>query len=358
MYTSNPLTTLTISLEAIASNYRLIQQKGAGREVSAVVKANAYGLGMAEVAPALYKAGCRRFFVVSLDEALELRKILSDVFIGVFYGVNKAEEEYFVKYNLTPAISTHEQFKRWQEYAVKIGKKLPAILHFDTGMNRLGLNYKDAALYKDCDNLEIELVMSHLACADIENNEKNAEQLARFREIKDYFPNKKMSFANSSGVFISEDYHFDILRPGAALYGINPVLWQKNPMQNVVTLISEVLQIRKIDTAQTVGYGASCKLAAGSVIATIPAGYADGYLSYLGNKGYCFINGRKCNIAGRVSMDLITIDITEFAEEIAVGSKVELIGDNVTVDDVAKQAGTIGYEILTSLGSRYKRIYL
>jgi alanine racemase len=346
---------LTINLSAIANNYKLLQARGA--EAAAVVKANAYGLGVEPVALALKKSGCTKFFVANLDEAINLRSILADEFIGVFHGVRAGQAVEFSQYDLTPVLNDIQQVKLWQQHAEKQQKKLPAVIHFDTGMNRLGLSQNDIKLAADAaKSFDLKYIMSHLACADIAEHPQNHEQLAKLQLITSEFPGIRTSFANSSGIFLGDGYLFDLTRPGSALYGVNPVSAQPNPMLPVVKLTSKILQIRVIDSSQSVGYGASCMLPVGAKIATVPVGYADGYLRYLSNKGFCAINGQKVPIVGRISMDLITLDVSGI-EHLEVGAEVEIIGETIKVDDLAAWADTIGYEILTSLGDRYLRVY-
>jgi alanine racemase len=351
--------TLTINLSAIANNYALLRDRASGSKTAAVVKAGAYGLGVDKVAPALFTAGCRDFFVANLDEAIELRKILPDVFIGVFHGVSAAQEEEFVEYGLTPVLNSIYQVKLWKQHADKQFKKLDCMIHIDTGMNRLGMSFSDAESAAEMfGSFNVKFIMSHLASADTPDDIKNIKQLEKISLIKRRFPQIPISFANSSGVFIGDDYLFDMVRPGSAIYGVNPTPYAKNPMLPVIKLTSRILQIRVIDTAETVGYGASCRLPAGSKIATLPIGYADGYIRSLGNKGYCAIDGQLVPIVGRVSMDLITVDVTSIKErKLQIGNEVELIGKTIKIDDLAGWAGTIGYEILTGLGSRYLRHY-
>jgi alanine racemase len=351
-------TILTINLSAVADNYRLLQERAGGVRTAAVVKANAYGTGVKEVAPALFSAGCRDFFVANLDEALELRKILPDVFISVFHGVSEGQEDVFIEHKITPVLNSIYQIKLWQQYSDKQKEKPSCILHVDTGMNRLGISFSDIeAASEMLQKLDIKFIMSHLVSSDLPDDKKNIKQLEKLKLIKRRLPNIPISFANSSGIFLGEDYLFDMVRPGAALYGVNPTPNAKNPMFPVVNLTSKILQIRVIDTADTVGYGASCKLPAGSKIATLPVGYADGYFRQLGNKAYYAVNGKLVPVVGRVSMDLITIDVSSI-KDVKVGSEVEVIGKTIKVDDVAGWAGTIGYEVLTSLGDRYLRRYV
>jgi alanine racemase len=352
--------TLKVSLAAISANYSILKKKAGDKEVAAVVKANAYGLGVGEVAAVLQNSGCNKFFVANLDEAIELRGILPEVLIGVFSGISKSEEDAFIHHRLTPVLNSMYQFELFAQYLDKKEKNFSCMLHIDSGMNRLGFSiYEIQKLQNDgfLKDLNIKMVLSHLACADEKSHEKNLQQLAVVKKLRDIFPNIPISFANSYGVFLGDEYHFDIIRPGIALYGGNLTPYASNPMQNVVQITSKILQIRNIDSAQTVGYGATCNLQAGSKIATLLVGYADGYFRSLSNKAYCAIGGKKVPVVGRVSMDLITIDITSI-KDVAVGDEVEILGDTITLQDLATNAGTIDYEILTSLGGRYKRVYL
>ncbi len=338
--------TLYINLAAVRDNYLLLKSKAKGAETAAVVKANGYGLGVKEIAGTLKKAGCKKFFVATLDEALELKDSCfrrnDGVEILAFNGIRKGQEKIFCENKIIPVLNTLEEAKLWG----KNGNNLPACLHVDTGMNRLGLGLKEAENFES--KINIKYLMSHLACADQPDHPKNAEQLKAFRNIEKFFPNAKKSLANSAGIVLGKGYHFDLVRPGIALYaGAN----------TVVTLKAKIIQIRKIDRPTTVGYGATANVAKGTIIATLPVGYADGYLRVLGNTGHCFIGGVKVPVIGRVSMDLLTLDVTKVKNP-HVGMEVELIGKHLSVDEIAGQAETISYEILTRLGSRFDRIYL
>jgi alanine racemase len=356
-------TILTIDLGAIAANYRLLQAKASGAECAAVVKANAYGLGLKQVAETLKAAGCSSFFVATLDEGIELRELLPAVNIYVLHGVQSSQENVFTQYGLIPVLNDSYQIALWNQKGVDLGKKLPAIVHVDTGMCRLGLS-KRSALYVSghpdlTANIDILLIMSHLACADEPDHYKNSRQYINFIEIKKYEPHAKLTLANSSGIFLGPKFHFDMVRPGAALYGINPTPENPNPMNTVVRLMSRILQIRDIDVTQTVGYGATYKALSGSRLAVIPLGYANGYLRSLSNQGYCVIAGKKAPVVGRVSMDLITVDVTHIAaEEVEVGTAVELLGDDCLADDIAGRAGSNAYELFTRLGAWFKRDYI
>ncbi len=341
---------LEIDLKAITRNYSLLRKQGKG-DCAAVVKANAYGLGVSEVAPALYKAGCREFFVATLEEGIELRRYLSEApsaTIYVFHGVRKNQAKDFLQYNLIPVLNTAEQINYWAD----AGKYA---LHIDTGMCRLGIPAEEK-LPPVTNNLH--LIISHLACSNDPAHPKNLEQLQKFREVLQGFPTVRASFANSSGVFLGKDYHFDLLRPGCSLYGISPNTHLPNPVENVVTLSAPVLQFNHITRDQTVGYGATAKVKKGSVIATVEMGYADGLMRSLGNVGYGYVGGARVPIIGRVSMDMISVDVTSVPENLRnIDTRVTLIGKEQPVDVLAQAAGTIGYEIFTKIGNRVARIY-
>lgn len=356
-------TTLTVNLDAICRNYRILQEQcGAGCKVSAVVKANAYGLGVEPVAKILAGQGCDEFFVANLDEAVELRSILPNATIFVLHGIIGGQEKIFAENNIIPVLNSLYQLEIWQDFAEMQGKKMPCALHFNTGMNRLGLSIKDAKTlagsYELEQKLNVKYVTSHLACSDDAKHKMNKQQLLEFQDITNNFKSVKLSMANSGGVFLGREYHFDMVRTGLALYGGNPSNSMANPMKNVVRLSSAMLQIHRIDRAGTVGYGASRKVKPGMKTATIAAGYADGYLRSLSNSGVCAVDGQIVPIIGRVSMDLVILDVTEVPDsKLTIGQEVELIGENIPLEMVAEKAGTISYEILTSLGERYKRIY-
>lgn len=351
---------LYIKLENIVKNYRIISRKASNSITAAVVKADAYGLGAIKVSQKLYDEGCRNFFVATLDEALEIRNnIKKNAEIYVFHGLREKQESIFTKNNIVPVLNTLEEIKRWNSFCYKNNKKLPAIIHVDTGMNRLGLNLSELNNIKSkISDLKLDFVMSHMACADEKNNKKNKEQLKLFNKARKYFPGVKYSLANSPATFLDKCYHFDLVRPGSALYGVNPIHGLKNPMEHAIELYSKIIQIRTIDSEETVGYGATKALKKGSKIAVIPLGYADGYLRSLSNNGNCCIDGIMVPIVGRVSMDLIIIDVTKIpGSKLHIGKEVEVIGKNISIDEVAKKAGTIGYEVLTRLGTRFNRIY-
>jgi alanine racemase len=351
--------TLKINLSAIAENYRILKDIANASEVAAVVKANAYGLGVEKIAPILKKEGCKSFFVANLNEAIQLRRVLPDIDIAVFNGVTKGEEAAFNEYRLIPVLNSMLNIDIYSRY-IETNDMMSCFIHVDTGMNRLGIStaeYKELVSSGTINKLNPKLIMSHLSCADEKNNPINIEQLKKFKEINSLSPAVRASLCNSYGVFLDEACHFDLIRPGLALYGGNPCPLDVNPMRNIIEITSPILQIRNIDSNQTVGYGATCELKSGSKIATLPVGYADGYFRRLGNNAYCAINGEKVPVIGRVSMDLITIDITSIKGEVKIGDMVEILGNTIKLEELVNIAGTVEYEFLTSLGDRFNRVY-
>jgi alanine racemase len=354
---------LEIDLGAIVRNWRSLQSKvGRAVQCAAVVKANAYGLGLEPVAKALAAAGCRSFFVASLDEALALRTLLKNAEIGVLNGLDRGGARDFLRARLTPVLNDLGQVETWQQLSLGERGKPPAILHLDTGMNRLGLSSAETAVLASeparLAGLELRAIMSHLACSEDPKHAKNAEQRRRFLAARRRLPAAPASFANSSGIFLGPDFHFDQVRPGAALYGLNPLPGNANPMAQVVQLKGRILQVRDVDRGETVGYGARHRMNRGGRIATVAVGYADGWLRASSDRGIARIGGREAPIVGPVSMDLITLDVTTIDPQLAQPDGfVDLIDDTSNVDQVAERARTIGYEILTALGRRYHRIY-
>jgi alanine racemase len=357
---------LTIDLAAIAENYRILTEQVRPAVCGAAVKADAYGLGAASVAPVLHRAGCDHFFVATLDEALALRPIVATSSIYILNGLPAGAAEVVAAENLIPVLGTLQQIEAWRRYC---GTALPrpAALMIDTGMSRLGLSENDMMqLAADPDllaGIPVVHAMSHLACSDEEMNPLNIQQLTLFEALVKGFPwpdgvKPSISMAASSGCFLGTDYGFDLVRPGAALYGLAPMIGRANPMRPVVGLEGKILQIRDVDLGMTVGYGATHQFKGRSRLAVIGVGYADGIFRSLGNRGAVFVAGERAPIVGRVSMDLMTADIGHLPHNACqVGDAVEIIGPHQSVDDLARDAGTIGYEILTALGSRYLRRY-
>jgi alanine racemase len=347
--------TLRIDLDALASNYRFLRDRAAPAECSAVVKADAYGLGVVPVVRRLMREGCTRFFVATAAEARELRALTAAADICVFEGALASTVDALVELDARPVLNTLEQVERWRGRG-------SALLHLDTGMNRLGLSAGDvAALVVRRDvlaDLELEFVMTHLACADEPDHPLNAEQLARFDRLRRSLPAARTSIGNSAGTLLDTAYRGDLVRPGIALYGGSPFSDRPNTMKSVVTLTAPILQIREIGEPQTIGYGATYVAHPPARIAVVGIGYADGYPRHLGNAGTAAVDGQRVPVVGRVSMDLICIDVGRLPRDaVRAGDAVELIGPTVGVDEVASAAGTISYEILTGLGRRLVRDY-
>lgn len=363
---------LTIDLDALAANWRRLAALAPASDCAAVVKADAYGLGADRVGPALHKAGCRRFFTAHAEEALVLRRHLPDAAIHVLHGPPEGLENELAAAGIAPVLSTPEQVARWRDTAARLGRRLPAALQVDTGMNRLGLAEAETeTLVADpagFAGLDLEFLMSHLACADAPEHPLNARQRYAFARWRQRFPNLKGSLANSAGIFLGPDWQHDILRPGIALYGGNPLAPAAGAahaaarMAEVVHLQGKILQLRYVDTGGAVGYGASYIVEKPSRIATVAVGYADGFSRALSGRGSAVIKGRQGHvrvpIAGRVSMDLITLDVSALDPADCVpGTAVSLLGGGVDLDAQASAAGTICYELLTQLGQRYRRVY-
>ena len=357
---------LTVDLGAIAANWRGLRDAGraGGRPIdcAAVLKADAYGTGATVVGPRLAAEGCRQFFVAHIDEGIALRGVVPDHPIYVLNGLLQGTEADFVEFGLTPALNHLGQINAWRAAAQRYSRPLDAVIHIDTGMHRLGLAPEEAQLLVSergrLRGLRLALLMSHLVVSEEPNNPINGEQLSRFRNFVRAMPGAPASFANSSGIFLGPDYHFDLLRPGAALYGINPTPGRPNPMLTTVTLRARVLQVRRIDALQTVGYGAAWRSARPSRVATIALGYADGYFRTLINRTHVHLAGHKVPVIGRISMDLVTIDVTDVPEaDSQPGALVEVLGPHLTADDLAEHARTNAYEVMTALGRRYARLY-
>ena len=333
--------TLTIDLSAVAANYDLIKQR-AGCAVAGVIKADAYGLGMEKIWAALESRNCPFYFVATPDEALALRHLTKKP-VAVLGGVYAGAEDEFIRHNIIPVLNTPEDLERWRSAAKKHHIHLPAILHFDTGMNRLGFTVPPDQI--NADGLDIKIIMSHFSCADDKDHPLTAQQYERFQKIAAHFPAAQKSLANSAGVFRSRDYCFDLARPGMALYGLNPTPETDNPMQPVVKLEARILQVKKIARGDTVGYGASFRAEKETNVATVALGYADGFPRSLSGSGTLYYNGYPCPVIGRVSMDAVTVDAG--TQALRSGEMLEVLGAHQSADDLAAAAGTIGYEILT-----------
>lgn len=358
---------LTVRLSAITANWRTYCRIAAPTAVAAVVKADAYGLGAARVAPALAQVGCDTFFVARLDEGIALRKWAPDARIFVLDGAHPDSVPALIRFSLTPVLNSLCEIAAWSA-AAKVGRgALDAVLHVDTGMNRLGLPGEELAILaaehgKRLAGLNLVLVMSHLACGDEPENRLNAEQLSRFRQALAMLPPAPASLAASHGAMLGVEYHFDLVRPGVALYGANPQNQEgraagvPNLMQTAAILTARVLQVRRIDLGETVGYAATFRAKRPSMIATIALGYADGMPRSLSNKGVAVLKGGRVPVVGRISMDLMTLDVSGLSQPPRSGEEVELMGDTIALGEVAELAGTNEYEILTRL-RRVPKVY-
>jgi alanine racemase len=356
---------LTINLDAVRRNYLIIQNKvGPGCRAGAVVKANAYGLGAAEISRALYAENCRDFFVSSLEEGVLLRKNLPESRIYVLNGFYGSGADLYVEHNLTPVLGSFMEIEGYKKLSAKHGRKRDAWLNFNTRMNRLGLGSVETEKLLGemhmLDGINITGIASHFACADEKDHPLTETQYELFEKIARAFPAAQKSLCNSSGIFRNKKYHYDIVRPGMALYGLNPMPETKNPMHPVVGLTAPVVRVRLVYKDASVGYAASYKFTKDAWLATVSAGYADGIFWNLGNKGALYWKGYACPIRGRVSMDLTTVDLSAVPEgkRPRPGDAMEILGPHQSADQLAASAGTIGHEVLTRLGSRYKREYI
>jgi alanine racemase len=356
---------LTIDLAAVRSNYRLLQGKLAkGARCGAVVKADAYGLGATKIAQTLAAAGCKDFFVSSLNEGLELRKTLKQGRVLVLNGFYTSGADHYVEHQLIPLLGSFMEIEGYKKLGEKHGKKLDAYLNFNTRMNRLGLGSVETEKLLQqknmLDGINVVGIASHFASADEKDSPLNEIQYELFRKIAEHFPDVEKSLTNSSGIFRDSKYHFDLARPGMALWGLNPTPEEKNPMRPVVSLQAPIVRLRLVYKGAGVGYNTTYTFEKDTWLATVSAGYADGLFRSLSNKGTLYWKGYKCPIRGRVSMDLTTVDLSEVpdGERPKPGDALEILGEYQGADDLAKSAGTIGYEVLTRLGNRYERKYI
>jgi alanine racemase len=341
---------LFVDLDAIVGNWRAVRSRlASGCRAAAVLKADGYGLGAIPIAQALHRAGCTRFFIATMEEGIALRPAVPEAEILVLNGVVPDEVALFRAHRLIPMLNSLRQLAAW-------GDAGPCALHIDTGMSRLGVTLEEARGLTAPAGLL--LISSHLACADEPDQPMNRRQLAEFAALRPLFPGVEASLAASSGIFLGPEWHADWVRPGAALYGVNPIRGLPNPMAQVVRLEAKILQIREIDQGGTVGYGATHRAGGKSLLATVGVGYADGLMRCLSNRGHGYVGETRVPLVGRISMDLTVFDVTAIPKsQLGEGAAIELIGHSNTVDDLAEAAGTIGYEILTSLGPRLNRRY-
>jgi alanine racemase len=358
--------TLTVDLDAIADNWQTLTRRLFAVECGAVVKANAYGLGLEPVMARLAKAGCKTFFVADVAEARRARNRAHEAAIYVLNGFSPEAANAFAELNVQPVINSTVELAEWDAFVATQGWRGGAAIHIDTGMNRLGMSAEEAAALAprlQQENHGITLLMSHLACAEVQDHPLNASQIRLFRELRMLYHGVPASLANSAGIFIGDTAHFDVARPGAALYGINPMPGRTNPMRNVLTLSGLVLQVRKVPQGESVGYGATWNAKRASRIAVAALGYADGLLRAGSGPdrkagGSAIVAKKRCPIVGYISMDLTCIDVTDLPNNaVRRGDSATFIGEDLLIDEVAASAGTIAYEVLVRLGSRCHLAY-
>jgi alanine racemase len=359
---------LTVDLGAIVANWRILDFRAIPVECAAVVKADAYGCGLEPVTRVLAQAGCRTFFVADLAEARAVRAIAPEAAIYVLNGLLPGTPPAYAEIYARPVIGSLVELAEWDTFCAARDWRGGAALHVDTGMNRLGINPQEAAALgarvTKTERHGISLLMSHLACADTPEHPLNDRQIRVFREVRSYFRGVPASLANSSGIYLDDSCHCDLVRPGLALYGANPSPYQANPMRPVVQLTARIVQIRSVPRGETVGYGAAWTAPRITRLAIVAAGYADGYARAHGavdgaSGADVLMAGRRCPAVGRVSMDLMAVDITDLPEQAAHrGDVVTLIGGEIAIDEIAAMAGQIPYETLTGLGRRHSRRYL
>ena len=358
---------LTVDLTSLRRNYHTLRNVASPAECGAAVKANGYGVGAREVVRTLRATGCTVYFVALLDEAIDILPEIGEGNVYVLNGIVPGTAKMFAEHGVRPVLGNLEEVVEWAECCRLSGSRLPAAIHVDTGINRLG--FEGAALEQLIgqtdliDAFETSLVMSHFACADVPGDPMNERQRKLFAELKDRLPKAPASIANSAATLSGPENHFDLVRPGIALYGGRTLTDRPNPMQPVVHLTGQIMQVRQVASGSKVGYGATWTAQRESRIAVVGAGYADGYIRLLGGsndniRARVCIGDQFAPVVGRVSMDMITVDVTDIDPQVAKrGATVELLGKNITVDELADAAQTIGYEVLTSLGSRYGRVY-
>ena len=355
---------LTVRLGALAANYREARRRAGTAAAAPVVKANAYGMGLPPVVHALSAAGADSFFVARLEEGIEVRALLPQARIFVLDGVAPGTAPALLMHRLTPVLNALDEIAEWSALARSQHRELDAALQIDTGMNRSGLSHAELSqlaprVRQSLAGVNLVLVMSHLARADEPGHDTNSVQLARFRAALAMLPPAPASLAASAGIELGRDYLFDLVRPGLAVYGGNPIFSRPNPYRTVAGLTGRVLQLRHIDEGESVGYAATYTAARPTTLAVAAAGYADGLIRALGARGRAAIGGVYVPYAGRISMDLLALDATDVpAAALARGTEVEFMGDTVTLEELADAAGTIAHEVLASIGPRAHRIYV
>lgn len=364
---------LDIDLSAITANWRRLRSLVAPAACAAVIKADAYGTGLVEAGSTLAKAGCDSFFVAVPSEGIALRAKCPNATIYILNGLAAGQGALYLAHRLRPVLGSLAEIAEWRAELRGDAERGPAALHIDTGMNRLGLSLHDFASLMSAPSRKtlgfpLALVISHFVASEEADHPLNARQMRDFKEARASCPEIPASLANSSGIFLARDAHHDLARPGYALFGGNPTPRRENPMLNVVTLTVPIVQMRVIEKGESVGYNAQWKAPERRLIATLSAGYADGYprsasvnderLKAGSPIPEAIIAGRRCPFVGRVSMDLITVDVTGVPRDaVKRGDPAILIGAELPVDEVGRRADTIGYEVLTRLGRRFEREY-
>lgn len=358
---------ITVDLDILAANWRALGALVTPTECGAVVKANAYGLGAIKVIPALARAGCRTFFVATPDEAEAARRLAPDARLFALDGLLPDAAQLFAENDIAPVLANLDDIARWAAEAARRNARLPAALQIDSGLNRLGLSGADVRVLADdparLEAIDIRLVMSHLACADDPAHPHNETQRTTFDRLRTLLPQAAASLAASDGLMLGAAYHYDLVRPGYALYGGQAFQGGPTPVHPAVTVEARILQLRTLAAGDTVGYSATWRATRPTRIAVVSAGYADGFARALSGTsgtegGTIAIAGQRAPIVGRVSMDLITADITDIDIPIAPGDLATLIGPGLTIEAMGQAAGTIGYEVLTRLGPRFARHYV
>ncbi len=360
------LSSAVIDLDKMSRNYHKVQSElSSGAVVAGIVKANSYGFGAVPVSKRLYKEGCRHFFVATVEEGLEIRRVLNnDAQIFLLAGIMKGSEQICLENSLTPVLNDMNEIDLWIDFSKKIGEKLTAAIQVDTGMVRNGLSQKDIEKYhtKITDNINIAFVMSHLACADLVGHYKNIDQLNRFKEMLSFFGNNvKASFSATNGIFLGKEYQFDIVRPGKALYGFSVREDKIDTFEPVMDIYTRIIQLNTISKGETIGYGATFVAERDMKTVTLGMGYADGFMRKFGGFGHAFIKGKRVPIVGRISMDYMVADVTDLEEvsELQIGEWVALTqSPDYTLEKWALQMNTLPHEVACRLGRRVKKIYI
>jgi alanine racemase len=350
---------ITIDLDALAGNFAALRARAGGAELAPAVKADGYGLGAADIADRLWSEGARSFYVARLAEGVALRQALGDrdAVIYVLDGATPGSGDTLQGASLTPVLNSLPQIEAWNAHA-RSGR-LKAALHIDTGMNRLGLRPEEMKVLVGATDrlkrLDLDLVISHLACADDPAHPLNARQLERFEDAAALLPHARRSLANSAGLFLGEAYRFDQARPGISLYGGGPEGVPHPEIRAVATVEAPILQVRVVPRGESVGYGADWTAPDTTRVAIVAAGYADGVLRASHPNGQVWFDGARRRLLGRVSMDLIAVEITD-CDAARPGARVELFGSNLPIDEAAAAAGTSAYELLTRVAPRAHRV--